>query len=244
MRKKRKPPPPARVAGASDRSAAGAKGQRVGSENILTGAGEQQKHRAFWPGREPFTVANVRETLCDVLKDQTTMPSEAALRTLAAALNDIHGAFWWRKTTLPESDSQDARANRVCDAIQTLMCFFDQRSQAWRGAPAEVVDRERQLYDRFRDFVQAMTAHDFLLGMDRDDAALMPRLENWHHVAEGVVAGFRLAMHPVKLGSSNEGPVARFVAAVMPLMTGDHPTASAVSQHLKRQKRRARGRSY
>jgi len=168
------------------------------------------------------------------------MPSMGELNGLAWALNDIHGVFWFRKTTARGSQFKHEKANRVGDAIQVLMCFFDQRRQAWQAATTDVVDRERRLYDLFRDFVRAMTAHNFRLDMDTDDAALMPPLESWRHVAESVAGAFRIAMFPQEFGRSNEGPVARFVAAVMPLMASESPTVSAVAQHLKRL---ARGRS-
>jgi hypothetical protein len=206
---------------------------------------EQSKHReasrrSFWPGREPFTVTNLQKILeDDVLKGQT-MPSMVALNALAMDLNDIHGVLWFRKTTASESQFKHERAKRVGDAIHVLMCFFDQRRQTWHAANTDVVDRERRLYDLFRDFVNAMTAHDFQLAMDTDDAALMPPLESWRHVAESVASAFKIAMFPQEFGRSNEGPLARFVAAVMPLMAGESPTVSAVAQHLKR---RMRGKS-
>jgi hypothetical protein len=45
-------------------------------------------------------------------------------------------------------------------------------------------------------------------------------------------------MAPQEFGRSNQGPVPRFVAAVMPLMAGESPTVAAVAQHLKRVARR------
>jgi hypothetical protein len=243
MRKKRKPPP-----GRTGR------GQRIRCDrakdhtprNTPSTPGEQTKHvetprLSFWPGREPFTVANLQKTLEDdgVLKDQI-MPSRAGLSQLAASLNDIHGAFWFRKTTALESESKAARAERVGAAIQILMCFFDQRRQSWPRASSQVLVREQRLYDLFRDFVSGMAAHEFQLDMDIDAGAMMPRLESWRHVAGSVASAFTRAMLPQEFGRSNEGPVARFVAAVMPLMTNEKPTVAAVAQRLKRQ---ARGKS-
>jgi len=160
----------------------------------------------------------------EVLKGQA-IPGEAELNGLVWALNDIHRAFWFRKTTAPESQFKHARASREREAIEVLMCFFDQRRQASTEAErriasalaaakprsarkagkkaALVIDRERRLYDLFRDFVHAMTTHDFQLDMDIDTGALMPRLESWHHVADGIAGAFRIAMFPKEFGSSN-----------------------------------------
>jgi len=165
------------------------------------------------------------------------MPGTVKLTALALALNDMHGTFWFGKTTAPESRFKHARAERIGNAIQVLMCFFDQRRQAWHAASADDVDRERRLYNQFRDFVYAMTAHNFQLDMDTDDAALMPVLESWGHIAEAVAGAFRITMSPEEYGQSNEGPVARFVAAVMPVMTGEKPAVTTVAQNLKRRAR-------
>jgi hypothetical protein len=239
MKKKRKPPPGRTGRGpwidrdpAKDHDAANVKPTNPELSNVDT------PRVSFWPGRTPFTVANLQKILeDDVLKGQI-MPSIPQLNALAWELNDIHGAFWFRKMSAPESKFKHIRAERVGDALQVLMCFFDQRRQAWHTAPADVVNRERQLYDLFRDFVRAMTAHDFQLDIDTDDAALMPPLENWRHVADSVAGAFRMAMAPQEFGRSNKGPVPRFVAAVMPLMAGETPTVAAVAQHLKRIARR------
>jgi hypothetical protein len=240
MKKNRKPPPGPTGRGHQtecDRA------KDHTSANTVPATREQLQHRettraSFWPGREPFAASNLQKILGDdVLKGQN-MPND--LNALAWSLNDIHGAFWFRKTTAPETQFKQATAERVAEAIQVLMCFFDQRRQGWRAAPAGVVDRERQLYSLFRDFVHGMTAHEFRLEMDTDHAALMPPLESWRHVAEAVAGAFRIAMFPQEFGRSNKGPVPRFVAAVMPLMTGESPTVSAVAQHLKRV---ARGKS-
>jgi hypothetical protein len=241
MSKKRKPPP-GRTGRGHRTECDRAKDHT--SVNTAPATREQSKHRAtprvnFWPGREPFTVSNLQKILeHDVLKGQI-MPSD--LNALAWALNEIHGAFWFRKTTAPESQFKRVRAERVRDAIQVLMCFFDQRRQAWRAASTEVVDRERRLYDLFSDFVHAMTVHDFQLDMDVDAGAMMPRLESWRHVAEVVASAFTIAMFPQEFGRSNKGPVARFVAAVMPLMTGESPSVVNVAQHLKITARAVKG---
>jgi hypothetical protein len=183
---------------------------------------------SFWPGRGPFTLAKLQAIMLEykVLKGQAT-PSAGDLHTMARALNDIHGAFWLRKTTMRESQFKQAQANHVREAIQVLICFFDQRMQAWDAASAEVIDRERRLYVQFRDFLHAITAHHFQLDMDRDDTALMARQESWHDVAEVVAGTFKIAMLPKTFGNSNAGPVARFVAAVMPLMANESPSVRA-----------------
>ena len=72
------------------------------------------------------------------------MPSTDCLTRLAECLNDIHGAFWLRKTTATEARSIEARAANVACAMQILMWFFfDKRRQAWRTAPVDVLIASR-----------------------------------------------------------------------------------------------------
>jgi hypothetical protein len=173
------------------------------------------------------------------------MPNMANLNQLAWELNDIHGAFWFRKTTLPESDAKQARAKRVRDAIETLRGFFEERQRAWRSINSatnpKTIRRERELYKEFHQFVWSMQTHVFELDMDVDNAVLMPRLERWRQVANVVADAFRIAMLPQELGLSNNGPLARFVKVVMPLMTGEDPSIANVAKHLKD---KARARAY
>ncbi len=59
----------------------------------------------------------------------------------------------------------------------------------------------------------------------------------WHRYAPRLAEAFRVAMSSTnskRLGLSNDGPVVRFVTAVIPYVTGDGPKTGAVAQHLKR----------
>ncbi len=72
-------------------------------------------------------------------------------------------------------------------------------------------------------------------------------VKRWQELAHEISEVFRETMkgseeHPL-LRYSNAGPVARFVAAVIPCITGDNPTIQAVAQHLKRLTRRSRDNS-
>jgi hypothetical protein len=120
-----------------------------------------------------------------------------------------------------------------------------------------LLERERRLCDQFDRLVQAMEEHTFSLKMDIDERGAMgdveerrpiiPDLDNgWHDLAEFVATAFRLAMagtNEKPLGASNDGPVARFVAAVIPKLTGETPSVAAVGKHLGRAASRRTGTS-
>jgi hypothetical protein len=68
--------------------------------------------------------------------------------------------------------------------------------------------------------------------------------EQWHDYAFNLGARFRHAMEKgnpgLKLGTSNDGPVARFVAAAIPYVSGEMPAVAAVARHLQREEARSR----
>ncbi|MBI5319797.1 hypothetical protein [Bradyrhizobium sp.] len=233
---KKRTPPPGRTGRTKQK---GGERKSQAKPNTAPSTSDQPNLRArvaFWPGQEPFTAANLEKLLDEVLKGQA-VPSD--LVTLAYDLNDIHGAFRLRKTMGPESRNKQATAKRVREAIAVLQNFFAEREQAFRSMEAispKTMKAEIRLYQRFCLFLMAMQKHDFQLNMDIDEIALMPEAESWHQIAGMIADAFMIAMHPQKLGLSNKGPVARFVAVVMPAMTGESPSIDSVAQHLKRRR--------
>jgi len=59
----------------------------------------------------------------------------------------------------------------------------------------------------------------------------------WHDIAHDLAVAFRLAMRPtnpaLKMGLSNKGPIPRFIAAVVPHITGERPNVEQVGKYLK-----------
>ncbi len=67
------------------------------------------------------------------------------------------------------------------------------------------------------------------------------QIEGWHDFAGELANAFRYAMcftNPgLPLRNGDDGPVARFLAAIIPLITGEAPTPVAVARHLQRASR-------
>ena len=65
------------------------------------------------------------------------------------------------------------------------------------------------------------------------------RVEQWHEFARDLGLLFRAVMRranpELELGLSNDGPIGRFVAAVIPFITGETPSVESVARHLQRQ---------
>jgi hypothetical protein len=191
---------------------------------------------------QSFTPAIVRQILVSVLNKRQAMPDETAMATLAEMLNDVTAAI-----TLARFYPGDYR---VRDAIEVLREFFERRrvqtlalsktdfvrsERLLHRRWAELLQAERLSRTRFRNLVRAMERHDWSLDMDA--TAFLPKHERWYDVDRPIAAAFRLAMVrvvPRQLGLSSDGPVARFTAAVIPWITGEHTTAAAVAKHLQR----------
>jgi len=190
----------------------------------------------FPPGG-PFTCVNLTEILERVLTKRQLPPSRRGIEQWAFILNDIAGVFRFSR----KFAGAEEKADRVSRALETLSDFFEERRGVCCDSryPADVVESERALYDRFWAFFDAMAHHSFELDMDA--VVLMPEYESWHDIAVAVASSFRLAMAEKnphdRFGFSNDGPVARFVAEVVPMITGETPRVETVAQHLKRARR-------
>jgi len=200
----------------------------------------------------PFTPERLKLIFDEVLKGNTRRPPVNQLRELAQSLNLIHGVFTFYSTVEKQSR---IRGETVRGALMALVTFFEERRQelltrfpsqeaatGTRGA-AETIEAEGRLYDSFCKFVQAMEGHPFNLDMDGNP--LMRReLKNWHSLAQDIAEPARIALrfnNPTMLfGRSNDGPLPRFVAAVIPEITGERPSITAVGKHLKLLARKAK----
>ena len=115
--------------------------------------------------------------------------------------------------------------------------FLDQAEQGlaampdWTHGPATIRAKRDHVaeIDRLKDLVH--------------DIKRSERLEEWEYGsrkwirhAPDVLAAFSAAMSTVgkDYGVSNGGPVSRFFEAVVPLLTGETPTAESVSTQLKK----------
>lgn len=93
------------------------------------------------------------------------------------------------------------------------------------------------LWAAVSDFEQS-SVEEFLCA---EQEARLSDFDKWKRLAPILVRTFRKAMRStnpgIELRISNDGPVARFCAAVIPMITGEEPTAITVARHLQRQDR-------
>ena len=182
----------------------------------------------------PFSIETLRQLLMtSVLKQSQRPPAKADLHRLVISLNRIAGTFAFAVHVANASKPMAAEAQ---NAIDVLVTFFKRRQQeASRYKGSDIAQREADLATSFNDFLRKLIAHKF--DLDMDVGLTMPVIDHWHDVAERVASDFKIAMietmGPRNLGLSNEGPIPRFVAAVIPQITGEHPSVGAVGKFLK-----------
>lgn len=138
---------------------------------------------------------------------------------------------------------------------------FMAKAELWRRSLRQALDMLEESLPRERDYwvarlrewsgvmrlgaVARIQALDTLAGgieavRRLKDYDATPPVEQWHDFAPDLARMFREAMERanpgLRLGLSDKGPVAQYVAAVIPYITGDRPTSNAVARHLQRQK--------
>lgn len=190
---------------------------------------------------DPFTIPIIREILDRVLERPQTRPGSDELTIFIRLLNSIYRAFKYSQ----EIGGTSNEAQQVSEAFRVLEDYFEERREACQGDPslsAAAIERERTLYNQFVRFLKKFHTHDFLLEMDW--VGMRSSFEDWHDLAEPIANGFQVIMarNKCRLGRSNEA-VPRFVAEVIPLITGERPTIAAVGQHLKLARQRRKGQN-
>jgi len=197
---------------------------------------------------DPFTVDSLTEMFLRspdqvdfILTDRQMAPSRRAIETLTGLLDTAHRAYNWSK----EQKDANARLNNIVVAMEVLDAFFDEREnecEIYKLSPKIRLD-ERELYDKFVRFRDALTTHALLLPTDGPNP-LMADIKNWHDVADSVLAAFRIAMRSTNpylhFGTYAQGPATRFLEQTLPRITGERITKEAINQYFKRKKRQNR----
>jgi hypothetical protein len=213
---------------------------------------KERKRRPRTRPVEPITAQCLRELFTKhVLRGPLKMPDDAELEKLAGILEHRRGEFQW------ESYSRDRRAlqDNVFIAFRAASDKLMQFDKAELKAATTTHVPEHALF-----YLRARLAEsiDFRVKVERFGALIDsgfspdPALTyapptygatGWKWLAEVLPDDFVVAMRSnnptFDPGISHAGPVPRFIAAVVPLITGEQPTVQSVATQLKtRQKAR------
>jgi len=178
-----------------------------------------------------------------VLKGTMKLPGQAELAELARALE------WWRGADANEASLAAIREgqSKVRKAAEKLETALDDLRRAYgeRAGGGDLPDgvyrtlmRRGTDAARARDLVGRAILSDPFLGQGYIDG-------RWQSIGLALVDDFVSAMQPSNPGYnggiSKDGPAARFVYEVVPLITGEHPkSVASVATQLKRMRKNNR----
>ena len=194
--------------------------------------------------RQPMralSVEGLRTLLREVLKKDEIMPSRADLTELARHLDG------YRKLHLVNVEQwkpQAAAARKASQAARFLGTHLPKiRADAIASLPHFSSEPGFMIARIERDIAAMNAVESGLKYLLTESMALVPMTtamapsEKWRDLAVALSDAFVNALRPNNphriFGRSNDGPVPRFVSAIIPHVTGDAPTTLAVGKVLK-----------
>ncbi|MFY9771951.1 MAG: hypothetical protein WAK04_17190 [Xanthobacteraceae bacterium] len=196
---------------------------------------------------EPFTVASLRAVLQGVLSRRQQMPGDAEIERLVGVLN------YWQSHYASIAHDQDELLRQEETALETLAVVLPRlkaktqaeldflRAVKWGGNI--VAAKEKRLHEieaLLQSVLIAMRAKFWNRFWGQRNT--VENNKKWHELQEALCRDFIAAMRPTNphetFGLSEKGVLARFIAAVMPSITGETVKSSSVGQHRKKAARK------
>ena len=218
------------------------------SRQIFNAAADQAHSKVMrgpWPPDDPFTAEMVLALLRNkVLKGGAPLPAstDPGIAELADKLNCIRWLFrgWtghWRE--------EQKRLQTIAEAIWVLTEVLPQQRGEYAEAVngferwnmAEAAQKARADLAAIDELVAiARSARERGLPLSNHMITFSPQTERWTHFAELLYSTF---MHT--LPNQSKAAAYRFVVAVTPLLSHEHPTLEAVQTAFKRNRLVKRG---
>jgi hypothetical protein len=203
----------------------------LNDNNWLGDAQEAERAAAEQFAEQPFTVDELRRIMTEarVLRGAQALRDDA-LQNLAARLTTLR----YQAISRGVLALFDARAERCADALDKLAQVLPLLRDNHNHEP-----RDGELLQRLIDVVDLARGRPWARRRPKkgrkthNDAS---RARGWHDIARDLAicflsAGVSSGQMP---GFSNEGPLPRFVTAIIPHITGERPTQAAVARQLQR----------
>ncbi len=174
-----------------------------------------------------FTPGSLRELIAtEVLKKGSGMPGDAALERLAFALN---GAAATYRSAINVWNIEKELLGKAILGLKKVGHFIDFKERATEidSTYPSITLEMRDTYAKLAEYLDDLSVSD--------RGARTHHIKNWSDMA-GYIGGFCYdALHGVnpELGTSNHGPVARLVRAVIMQMGPEKLTIGQVSKRLK-----------
>lgn len=188
----------------------------------------------------PITGARLQE-LCDqkkVVKGDMHKPSPAAWARLAMFVNVL-------RNDAMDIDARQRRYSQILPEVQgeTDRLLEERRRDASRATVNPLVDErgiERAIaaFEQLQAGIQAVRSHVFFPGHEPIGMRPNRKGSKWPSYTGILATIFVEAMEEtnpgVAIGLGDDGPVARFIAAVIPFITGENPKPAAIARCLQR----------
>jgi hypothetical protein len=205
---------------------------------------KKRKPREYLSDASPFNEEMLREFLrLHVLGNRLQMPADAEIGELARVLN------FWRShyqvgQTYRSLNQRKKKAREALAALKASCAILRDDAQRHLASATEDAAPSGVLKTLARrlDEIGAMEKWIAIA----ENSSVIAELdcyvgERWLTVAGALIEDFHNAMLPanpqLQLAFSHNGPLARFFAAIVPSLTGEHPTPGSVATQLKARKR-------
>ena len=197
-----------------------------------------------------LTGARLRELFGELgVCKRGKLPSGEAMDELAVVVRDLAAEARAHLDVMMRA--ADARRRRVLEAVEVLQADLP----GWRDecrAGAALAGAGGGIGRLLLRQGEAFDALDLALAGALRAGALTPAfsamtvaLDGWHDFVADLAAAFEAAMRTTNpgatIGLTADGPLGRFLVQIIPLMSGERPSAEAIGKYLRDQKTRAGG---
>jgi hypothetical protein len=198
----------------------------AGREERSTSRGGPRTPRKQLGRNNRFTADIIEGVMLDVVKTRLKMPTKEALEKLASILESWRGQYWRSQHIDPLENEVALRADELFSTLKKLREMYrvqtGERVGSYLARKIEAIDH----------------ACGALIQLSNESIAIEHSGDlTWHWLANVLPVDFATAIQTTnqgyKIGIGHTGPLVRFIHAVVPLLTGEHPTEGTVALQLK-----------
>ena len=208
--------------------------------------------RSASPIGDPLTAEQVRELLwkAEVLSESERLPAEAEL-LLAKRLNGDQGQYVIDQLLNPVNAAKRKAAELITEARNELATVAEEERKLLAAAEDAAAANPKHIVFEVsagakRDHLHEIAAIDHLLSTVLASLVLSERRNTtagkWQENGLYWVDALNEALATIgkRVALSNKGPAGRFMAALVPRLTGERTTTESAAQQLQLLRRQAR----
>ncbi len=187
-------------------------------------ANRKKKERIKLTDEAAITPELVRYVLRKCLQGRLRMPTEAAIHKLSIILERWRQHYIGCQVFVPLKREAGLRAGQLLATLHNLKIKYE--------AGTAVVPTLKRKIEKIDDAVYSICCLQ-----EEEIVSETVEVLGWKWLSNALPGDFIEAIHTTnpgrEIGISDNGPLSRFIAAIAPHLTGEHPTARSVSTQLK-----------